>query len=841
MPVEFLSDEEAAVFGRYAGPPTRAELDRMFYLDDADMRLIAKRRGDHMSLGFAQQLTTVRYLGTFLTDPLDVPPLVTEHLAKQLGIADPSCVARYVERRNTPIEHREEIKAAGGLREFLDAEGEFTRWVHARAWNTGDGPKTIFTDGVRWLRENAVLLPGVTTAARLVSRVRDEALDELYATLAGLPGPHLAARLEGLVVVADGARYSELELWRRGPSKPNGRSLERELTRVSEVSGTGIGRLDLEAHVPRRRVTDLARHGMAARAQTLRRLGEPRKLATLVATVAYLEGRAVDDCLELLDLLMTTELLAKAEKAVGEEHKRRHPSLVLHSVRLAAAMEVLFDVTDAGEAVVSLVQLWESIEAVVPRAELREAVDVVADMAPPPGSDADAEMRVRLTERIAMVTPFLKILTEVIEFGAAPEGEQALAAMKALPRLLDRRTRITAADIDLGLLSGSWRALVIPGDGGVDRSAWVFCVLTEFHRHLRRREIFAEASTRWRDPRAQLLAGGKLARAKETVLADLQLGEDPGGLLAEQSRALDAALRDVAAQVSAGSIEATVDDQARLHLPHLSAIPDPPSLVDLRRRVAAMLPRVDLPEVILEVMGWVPEFTAAFAPVSGGRSRLDDLHVSVAACLTAQALNIGYAPVAKRGAPPLEPARLLHVAGAYLSSEAFSRANVPLVEAQAGIPFAQALGGGLVAAIDGMRFVVPVPSIYARPNRKYFGPKRGVTWLNMINDQAAGIGARVVQGTIRDSLGPLQGGGGLGGGVVVDGADERLDRGGERLGAAGGAAEEQGALERRDDQVGEGRGAVGGDAQRFEAADQRGPPPGEYAVELGAEFLVAGG
>ena len=51
-----------------------------------------------------------------------------------------------------------------------------------------------------------------------------------------------------------------------------------------------------------------------------------------------------------------------------------------------------------------------------------------------------------------------------------------------------------------------------------------------------------------------------------------------------------------------------------------------------------------------------------------------------------------------------------------------------------------------------MRFVVPVPSVYARPNRKYFGPKRGVTWLNMINDQAAGLGAKVVAGTVRDSL-----------------------------------------------------------------------------------------
>ena len=188
------------------------------------------------------------------------------------------------------------------------------------------------------------------------------------------------------------------------------------------MSGTGIGRLDLEAHVPRRRVVDLARHGMAARAQALRRLGDERRLATLVATVAYLEGRAVDDCLELLDLLMTTDLLSKAEKAAGDEQKRRHPSLVRHSARLAAAVEVLFDVTAAGEAVVSLTHLWESIEAVVPRGELREAVDAVADMAPPDGSDADAEMRAHLTERIATVTPFLKLLTEVIEFGAAPEG-----------------------------------------------------------------------------------------------------------------------------------------------------------------------------------------------------------------------------------------------------------------------------------------------------------------------------------------------------------------------------------------------------------------------------------
>ncbi len=66
----------------------------------------------------------------------------------------------------------------------------------------------------------------------------------------------------------------------------------------------------------------------------------------------------------------------------------------------------------------------------------------------------------------------------------------------------------------------------------------------------------------------------------------------------------------------------------------------------------------------------------------------------------------------------------------YLRAAGYTAANPHLIAQQAGIGFARALGGGMVAAIDGMRFVVPVPSLMARPNRKFFGPKRGMTWLN---------------------------------------------------------------------------------------------------------------
>ena len=75
-----------------------------------------------------------------------------------------------------------------------------------------------------------------------------------------------------------------------------------------------------------------------------------------------------------------------------------------------------------------------------------------------------------------------------------------------------------------------------------------------------------------------------------------------------------------------------------------------------------------------------------------------------------------------------------------------------LIDAQAQIPIARAWGGGLLASVDGLRFVVPVRTINAGPSPKYFGCKRGITWLNAVNDQVADIGQMVVPGTPRDSL-----------------------------------------------------------------------------------------
>jgi len=307
------------------------------------------------------------------------------------------------------------------------------------------------------------------------------------------------------------------------------------------------------------------------------------------------------------------------------------------------------------------------------------------------------------------------------------------------------------------LVTGVWRCLVFENldlePGQVDHRAYAFCVLEHLHRALRRRDIFAVRSERWADPRAQLLilSGEAWALARPDVLAGLGLPEERGGHLAELATRVDGEYQAVAARLPDNAALEVVASGERIKLERFGAESEPASLVMLRTQIARMLPRVDLPELLLEVHDWTG-YLGEFTHLSGAAARIEDLPASIAAVLVAEACNIGFRPVMKPGVPALTRDRLSHVDQSYVRSETIAAANTRLLDAQARIELASTWGGGLVASVDGLRFVVPVATINAGPNPRYFGVRRGVTWLNAVNDRYSGLGAAVVPGTVRDSL-----------------------------------------------------------------------------------------
>jgi TnpA family transposase len=740
MPVSFLSQEQRENYGRYTGPPSSHDLARYFHLDDADHAVIAQKRGTHNRLGFALQLGTVRYLGTFLEDPSAVPPPVLHTLARQLRIAAVDGVQAYGTGKQR-WQHAEEIRTRYGYVEITERQVGFrlTRWLYALCWTGTDRPSVLFERATAWLVTHKVLLPGCSTLERYIARLRSRVEARLWRALGSGVSRAQQARLESLLAVPAGRRTSPLDRLRTGPVMVSSSSLVLALLRLQAVRALGI-QLPATARIPATRVAALARFAGTAKASAILRLPDARRLATLVAFVHCLEASAQDDALEVLEALLR-DLFGAAVKADKKARLRTLKDLDAAAATLASACQMVLDgaLPDA--------ELRARLFEKIPREMLTQALDGVNALIRP----ADDVYYRELDAKYKTVRRFLPALVEHIRFGANAAGEPVVAAFEWLRANLARKKPGNEAPRDI--IGKAWRRHVLREDSSIDVHAYTFCVLDELHTALRRRDVFVAPSWRYADPRAGLLDGSEWEATRPIICRTLGLSAHPEPTLAALAAELDRTYRAVAARLPdnpAVRFEPT-GDKSELVLSPLDKMEEPESLVALREVVAGMLPRVDLPELILEIAARTG-FTEAFTHISERTARAADLHISLCAVLMAEACNTGLEPLIRGDMPALKRDRLSWVDQNYLRDETITAANAVLVAAQSRLALAAHWGGGEVASADGMRFVVPVRTVHAGPNPKYFGVGRGVTWYNLLSDQFSGLNDITVPGTLRDSL-----------------------------------------------------------------------------------------
>jgi TnpA family transposase len=265
--------------------------------------------------------------------------------------------------------------------------------------------------------------------------------------------------------------------------------------------------------------------------------------------------------------------------------------------------------------------------------------------------------------------------------------------------------------------------------------------------------VFVTPSWRYADPRAGLLDGHEWEVTRPIICRTLGLSASPEPTLNALVDELDRTYRAVAARLPDNPAVRfdTTGDKPELVLSPLDKLAEPASLVALREKVASLLPRVDLPELLLEIAARTG-FTDAFVHISERTARAADLPISLCAVLMAEACNTGLEPLIRNDVPALKRDRLSWVDQNYIRDDTLTAANARLVAEQSRLALAHHWGGGEVASADGLRFVVPVRTVHAGPNPKYFGVGRGVTWYNLLSDQFSGLNVLTVPGTLRDSL-----------------------------------------------------------------------------------------
>lgn len=739
MPVGFLTDEQRRRYGRFAGEPSPEQLTRYFHLDDADRDFIARHRGDHNRLGVAVQLCTVRWLGAFLEDLAETPLGVVSFLARQLRIEPAECFAEYCLSRQR-WDHTVEIRQRYGFQDFSNPLAQFrlNRWLYALCWTGTDRPGVLFDRAMAWLTTHKILLPGVTVLERHVMRVRSRAQERVWSALIRAVSPETKEKLEALLRVPDSGHHSVLDRLRKGPFRRSAPELVRSLRRIDDVRALGID-VTVWRHVPPSRIQSLARFAATANASTIQRLSADRRLATLVAFVLTLEATALDDALDLLDILIT-EVFAEATKAGEKARLRTLKDLDAAAMKLGQACRLILDanVPDA--------QLRSAIFTALKSEDLAAALGQVETLVRPPEDRYFKELQ----QSWGRIGKFLPALLKTIHFGTTPAGQPVVEALSYLAAQ-DGHAQLTRPPLDIG--TKGWRPYVTGDDGAVDKKAYVFCCLDRLRSALRRRDLFVSPSIRYRDARIGLLTGAAWEAARPTVCRSLGHTLSADETIAALSGLLDQTYHAVATNLPSNPWARVerVDGKDELILTGLDKLAEPPSLVSLRDEVNARLPRVDLPEILLEIAVRT-NFTTKFTHVSERASRVNDLGVSLCAALLAEACNIGVEPLTRPDVAARRRARLSWVNQNFIRAETLTEANAALVAAQNSIPLVAAWGGGEVASADGLRFVVPVRTLHAGPNPKYFGYERGVTYYNLISNQFTGLNAIVVPGTLRDSL-----------------------------------------------------------------------------------------
>src|SRR5215211_4847534 len=747
MPVEFLTDAQSERYGRFTGEPTPEQLARYFHFDDTDLQLISQRRGNHNRLGFALQLGTVRFLGTFLPNPIDVPSGVISYVSHQLGITQAACLPRYMARKQTHHAHSAEIQKVYQYWEFNELRWRFrlSRWLYARTWLSNERPSHLFDLATHWLIQRKVLLPGISTLTRLIAQIRDRAALRAWQRLANLPNEDQRRQLEALLQVPEGRRRSRFDQLRQGPRRVSSTSMIAALDRYEELRELGIRELDF-SRIPPVWLKSLARYAATGWAPHIARMSKDRRSATVVAFAHAYTAETLDDALDLFDMLIAD--IAASAKALGQK-KRMRSLLDLDEAALALAEVCSILLDDAhpnGE-------VRTAVFSQIPLEQIAQAILTTYDLARPPEEDYQEEMLIRYHT----VRRFLPRVLDTLSFTAAPAGNPVLTAVDYVKGLQGRR-KPQLDDAPLNVVDAGWKRLVMDKSGHVSQSAYTLCVLERLQERLRRRDIYVEASERGSDPRAKLLQGAEWQAKRTNICRTLGHSTSADDVVEGLRAELDATYRRVSARFAkndAVRIEPK-DGKATLTITNLEKLEEPPSLSGWREQTSALFPRIDLAELLLESQA-KPGFADEFTHVSEAEARASDLSTSVCAVLLSEACNIGLRAVEHRDHPALVRGRLHWVQQNYIRAETLTRANARLVDYQATLPLAQQWGGGDIASADGLRFVTPVRTLNAGPNRKYFGADRGITYYNFTSDPYTGFHGIVVPGTLRDSMYLLEG------------------------------------------------------------------------------------
>ena len=186
----------------------------------------------------------------------------------------------------------------------------------------------------------------------------------------------------------------------------------------------------------------------------------------------------------------------------------------------------------------------------------------------------------------------------------------------------------------------------------------------------------------------------------------------------------------------------------------LEADDESSSLKKLRKLINSRLPKVGLPDILIEVDNWIG-FSECFYHSGNQPPNTDELPIYLYAAILSEATNLG--PTAMADVADLSYDRIVWYKNWYICDETLDAAKTKLVNFQHDQILSQYFGNGTFSSSDGRRVPVAVKTKTAKAFVKYFAYETGLNLYSWTSDQFVQYDCKATSPTMREATLVLDG------------------------------------------------------------------------------------
>lgn len=719
-------------------PVEQDDLIRYYSFNDPDFSLIQQRRGEANRLGFAVQLCLLRYPGFSLGKDTAVAEPVIQWVAHQIQV-DAAAWENYGKREETRREHLLELRSYLGLSPFGLSDFRFlVKSLTELAMQTEKG-LVLATQALESLRHRRVVLPAMTVVERACSEAVTRANRRIYQALTeSLTAKH-RKQLDHLLTVMPENNITWLAWLRQSPLKPNSRHMLEHIERLQVFQKLalpeGIGR-----QIHQNRLLKMAREGGQMTPQDLGKFERQRRHATLVALVMEGMATVTDEIIDLHDRILG-KLFRTAKNKYQQQFQKQGKSINKKLLLYTKIGQALMEAKQSGS------DPFAAIEAVISWEEFTQSITEADQLSRPESFD-----HLHLVEaQYSTLRRYAPKFLEAIRFRAAPAAQDLQDALDVVRRMNAESARKVPSDAPLGFIKPRWASLVI-SDDAVDRRFYEICVLSELKNSLRSGDIWVQGSRQFRDFEDYLLPPEKFANLKQSKELPIAVESDCDKYLSARLDHLERQLDKVNRMAQANELPDAIITESGLKITPLDKIV-PEAAQRLIAQTGAMLPRVKITDLLMEVDNWTG-FTRHFTHLKDG-SQVKDQTLLLSTIL-ADAINLGLTKMAE-SCPGSSYAKLSWLQAWHIRDETYSSALAELVNAQFNHDFASNWGDGTTSSSDGQRYRAGGKAESSGHINPKYGSEPGRLFYTHISDQYAPFSTKLVNVGVRDSTYVLDG------------------------------------------------------------------------------------